>query len=218
MRPTFRTEVLPLTLVLACWVLTVAYWPYLPSLMPTHWGLNGRPDAWMPLPWGGLIGPLVATFGYVLLLLLPVIDPRSQHWEAFSGIYPLFKDALLAFFCCLTYLTLSAAVRPGQALDLTVLIVAMGLLYMVIGNYLPKLRSNFFLGVRTPWTLSDEDVWYQTHRMAGKLGMAVGLLTILTAWLPPTWSFIVLMGSASVLTLGSIGYSFWLFQRKRGTP
>lgn len=216
MRPTFRTEALPILLVLASWLLTAVYWSQLPPQMPTHWGPSGRPDAWMPLPFGALIGPMVATFSYLLLLILPFIDPRSQHWESFRGAYAIVKDALLALFCGLTYLSLSAAVRPDQSLDLHVLLVAMGLLFVVLGNYMPKLRSNFFVGVRTPWTLSDEDVWYRTHRLAGKLMMAAGLVTVLAAWLPAAWSFAVMMGAVMAMSLISVGYSFWLFQRRHG--
>lgn len=213
MRLTLRSEGLSLVLLAAAWALVAYYWPQLPEQIPTHWGLGGQPDSWMPRVPGAFIGPLVASGIYVLLTVLPFIDPRSGHWQTILRVYPVLKSALMAFFVLLTYLTLSAAIRPTQALTLSWLLFGMGLLYMVLGNYLPTVRSNFFIGIRTPWTLSSDEVWYRTHRLAGRLMVALGMVAILTAYLPSTWQLPVFLGATLLFSGWSIAYSYWVFRR-----
>lgn len=216
MRLTLRSEGLPLAFLAATWALVLFYWPQLPDPIPTHWGPGGLPDSWMPKIPGAFIGPLVALGAYVFLSVLPVIDPRKGHWQAILRIYPVLKSTLMAFFALLTYLTLSAATRPTQALTLSWLLFGMGLMYMVLGNYLPTLRSNFFLGIRTPWTLSSEEVWYRTHRVAGRLMVGLGIVTLLTAFLPISWQLPVFLGTILLFSAWSIGYSYWVFRRLEG--
>lgn len=213
MRLTLRSEGLPLLLLAATWALVAYYWPHLPPEMPTHWGPAGQPDQWMPKAQGALIGPVVALGSYLFLTVLPWIDPRARHWQGFLRIYPVIKAAMMAFFVLLTYLTLSAATRPGQVLTLSWLLVGIGLLFMVLGNYLPTLRSNFFVGVRTPWTLSSEEVWYRTHRVAGRLMVLVGLVTVMTVFMPAAWQLPVFLGALLLFSAWSVGYSYWLYRK-----
>lgn len=213
MRPTLRTEILPVLLVLAAWGILLWFWPSLPDPIPTHWGIDGRPDSWMPKLPGALIGPGIATFLYLLMTVLPFIDPRSRNWEAFGGIYPVIKTGLAALLLFITYLTLSAAVSAGHVLATSPLMLGIGLLFVVLGNYLPKVRSNFFVGIRTPWTLSSDEVWYRTHRVGGRFMVVMGLATMASAWLPPSWAFAIVTGSAMGLAVVSFGYSYWLYRR-----
>lgn len=213
MRLTLKSEALPLLLLVATWALVAYYWPQLPDPIPTHWGPAGMPDSWMPRMPGALIGPLVATGTYLLMTVIPWIDPRSSHWQSLMRVYPVLKSAMLAFFLVLTYLTLSAATRPSQALALSSLLVGIGVLFLVLGNYLPTLRSNFFIGIRTPWTLSSDEVWYRTHRLAGRLMVAQGLVCLATAFLPRAWQLGVFLSTTVLFSVWSVGYSYWLYRR-----
>lgn len=216
MRLTLKSEALPLLFLAVTWALLAYFWPHLPDPIPTHWGPGGQPDNWMPKPQGALIGPLVATGMYAFLTLLPWIDPRSQHWKNFLRIYPVIKSTLMAFFALLTYLTLSAATQPNQTLTLSWLMVGMGLLFLILGNYLPTIRSNFFIGVRTPWTLSNDEVWYRTHRLAGRLMVGLGFVAILTAFLPAAWQLPVFLGATLLFSAWSVGYSYWIYRKVVG--
>jgi len=213
MRPTFKSEFLPVVLLLASWALVAWYWPHLPAEAPTHWGVYGQPNQWSPRAVGALLGPGIATLMYALLTLIPYIDPRSEHYREFAGVYPVLKNALMAFFLLLTYLTLAASVSPSHALPSQWMNAAIGLLFIVMGNYLPKVRSNWFVGVRTPWTLSSEEVWYRTHRIVGALMVGCGVLMLLSWPLSAGWRFGIVIGSAIALSVVSIGYSYWLFHR-----
>lgn len=216
MRPTWRSEALPLAFLALTWVLAALYWPQLPSQVPTHWGVDGQPNAWLPMPWGALIGPLISTFMYAVLVALPWLDPRSAHWQSFGRIYGVIRTCMLAFFAYVTYLSLASAARPDHALSVSYLLAGIGLLYLVLGNYLPKVRSNFFLGIRTPWTLSSDEVWDRTHRMAGRMMTVLGLVVLFAGLLPSRWALGLVVGSACLLAIATTGYSYWLFlQLKR---
>lgn len=218
MRLTLKTEALSLLLLAATWGILAYYWPQLPAEIPTHWGPAGEPDSWLPKAQGAFIGPVVALVAYGFLTILPWIDPRSGHWQGFLRIYPVLKSALMAFFTLLTYLTLSAATRPSQTLTLSWLLAGIGLLYVVLGNYMPMLRSNFFVGIRTPWTLSSEEVWYRTHRMAGRLMVLLGLVTAGAIFLPHGWQLPVFLGATTLFAVWSVAYSYWLFRKlERGS-
>jgi uncharacterized membrane protein len=214
MRPTLKTEFLPLLFILASWGLLVWYWPQLPDPMPTHWGIDGRPDSWMPKPWGAFVGPLATTFVYVLMLLSPFIDPRKRNWEAFGSFYPVLKTVMTALMLFITYLAFDTAASTAQTFQPGTMLVGIGLLFVVLGNYMPKVRSNFFVGIRTPWTLSSDDVWVRTHRLAGKLMVLMGLLFMSASWLPPRWAFAVVMSTTIGLVVVTFGYSYWLFRRQ----
>ncbi|HEY9900715.1 MAG TPA: SdpI family protein [Pantanalinema sp.] len=213
MRWTLRNEWLPLLLVGACWGVAAYYWPQLPEQVPTHWGMAGDPDQWAPRATGALIGPVMGTFFYALVWALPVLDPRGRHLAESPQVLEIIRSILCAFALFLTYLTLSASVTPGQHLPLSGMMVGLGILFVVLGNYLPKVRSNFFIGIRTPWTLSSEEVWYRTHRLGGKLMVAAGAITILGACLPQPWSLAVFLGAVGIAALLPVFYSYWLFKR-----
>ncbi|MNR89838.1 Immunity protein SdpI [compost metagenome] len=214
MRLTLKTEALPILLILATWALVAWYWPHLPDPMPTHWGVNGQPDGWMSRFWGAVVGPLTSTLVYLMMTLSPYIDPRSRNWAAFGNIYPVLKTSVTALMLFVTYLALSAAASVEQVLPASRLLVAIGLLFIVLGNYLPKVRSNFFVGIRTPWTLSSDEVWVRTHRLAGKLMVALGLLILLCTWLPGSWAAGIVIGASLALTAVTFVYSYWLYRRQ----
>ncbi|MBO9539227.1 SdpI family protein [bacterium] len=213
MRWTLKTEWLSLLLVGASVALAAYYWPQLPDQIPTHWGPTGAPDQWASKTTGAFIGPLMGVFFYVLVSALPWLDPRGRHVAQSHGILEVIKNTLCAFALFMTYLTLSASVSPGQHLPIAGLMIGLGLLFVVIGNYLPKVRSNFFIGIRTPWTLSNEEVWYQTHRLGGKLMVVAGILVILSAWLPQPQQLAVLLGAIGFSSLYPILFSYRLYKR-----
>lgn len=211
-RLTLRREWLPLCLVAASWILVAYFWPQLPDVIPTHWGADGRPNGWMPRPWGAVVGPVVTTFLYVLGLVMPRIDPRLARREGSDEVYAALRAILSGFGCFVTYLVLSTAASGAKTLDVGTLWVGMGLLFIMLGNYMPKLRPNFLMGIRTPWTLSSEQVWYDTHRVGGRVMVVAGLLLVLVGFLPivvgAIAGLVLLLGTS----LGTVGYSYWRYQ------
>jgi uncharacterized membrane protein len=89
-----------------------------------------------------------------------------------------------------------------------------GILFIVIGNYMGKIRPNWFMGIRTPWTLSSEEVWNKTHRFGGRVFMAGGALMIIMGWLPLAWRGPLLVAMVVMILLGTVGYSYLLYAKE----
>ena len=150
----------------------VVLWEQLPEVMPIHWGANGEADGWSSRP--------VAVFGMPLLLLavhwiaMWVTDLDSRNKTQNPKVRNLMMWLLPAISLLGNGSTYAAAL--GQEMDiLRYVYLLLGLLFIIIGNYLPKCRQNRFIGIKIKWTLEDEANWYATHRLAGKVWMVCGL-------------------------------------------
>lgn len=188
-------------------------YPILPDRIPTHWGLNGEVNGWMSREWGAFFGPGFNLVLFALLLVLPSISPRQFQVESFRRTYNYISVLILGMIQYFQVISLQAALHPG--LDSGRWVVAGLMLTMgFLGNVLGKVRRNFWMGIRTPWTLSSDAVWEGTHRLAARLLAAVGLLGGLAALLgaPLAVCFWALM----VALLLPVVYSLVLFKRLQG--
>ena len=157
----------------------------------------------------------------LLFMSLPKIDPRKKNYNKFRGLYDGFALFMMIFMLGLVSLIVSESLRPGRLSVEFVIIVACGLLFVILGNMLPKVKSNFFIGIKTPWTLSDTEVWNKTHRLAGYLFFFGGLLTIAIAFFLREYAlFITFMVITAVIAIIPIVMSYvWFKQldKERGT-
>ncbi|PWK14908.1 SdpI family protein [Tumebacillus permanentifrigoris] len=188
----------------------------LPETMATHFGMQGEADGWQGK---GSFLALMALLTLGLPMLMKVtrrIDPRSENYEKFEHVYDIFRLGIT--------LILSAAMGAtiffnlGYAFSMQMFaLVGLGLFFIVIGNYMGQVRYNYFIGIKTPWTLADEEVWRRTHRASGPLIVVTGLVSVIAAFLPnvvAAWVFgTVFAGSMLVFPMV---YSYLQFQRLRG--
>ena len=184
--------------------------------LPIHWGLSGVPDAYGP-KWLALLLPAVFTAAIGLLFyFLPRLEPRGQGLERSHGLY-LWLWASGLMMGAVVALALSASAL-GWNLPVGDLVMgAIGLMLMMIGNQLGKSRSMYLAGIRTPWTLASEEVWVRTNRLGGKLMLGAGLVTIVAAVLPlsAVTGAVVAGGAIAVAATVPIAYS-WLLWRREG--
>ena len=210
-----RSDVLGLLLVLGAAAVTAVLYPALPDPMPSHWNAAGEVNGWMPKFWGAALVPLIMAFIWLMFLVLPRISPRGFEMEPFLRAWGVFKVMLLAVMLFISVIVLRAA-QAGGKISMTAVFVALGLLFVVLGNLLGKVTRNFFVGIRTPWTLASEEVWYRTHRLAGKLFVISGTAVIaaavigLSMW--PIFAAIMLAALIPVV------YSYVLYRRLEGLP
>jgi uncharacterized membrane protein len=190
----------------------LSLWAYvrLPAdaLVPTSWTFDGRIDGYASkLP--GLFGP-VALFPVIIgvLFLVPKIEPRRINLVRSAKAFRATVYAAIVFFAALHALIVASAL--GYALQINrALPVGIGALLVVIGNWLPKTRSNFLFGIRTPWTLSSDYTWRRTHRVGGRVFVGLGLVMMLAAaLLPPSWLAGVLGVGGAVAAVGLVVYSY----------
>ncbi len=206
----WRNEIVSLFLVAAMYILAIAVWNTMPDSIPVHFGLNGQPDRYGGKFEGLLTMPLTATGVYLLFYFLPYIDPRGGRYARFAGAYAIIRTAVIALLAAVQVVIILQA--RGAAVDVTtVFTLLLGLLFVVLGNYMGKLRPNWFAGIRTPWTLSSEESWNKTHRLGGKLFVVLGLLIAAASFLQKPW---VLLGGIGLLLVCSVvlvvySYAIW---------
>lgn len=193
----------------------VAAWlyPELPDPMPSHWNADGEVDGWMSKPWGVAILPGMAIFVFIVFRLIPHMSPKGFRTESFSGVLNVMQVVFVAFSCFVAFLVLFAA----KGVDVHVnqmMFGGLGVLFIVLGNYLGKVRKNFFVGIRTPWTLASDEVWMRTHRLAGWTLIVMGIVFLAGAFVrvPVGW----LVGLIVLLVLVPIVYSYFLYRRVEG--
>lgn len=193
----------------------VALWlyPRLPLQTPSHWNLQGQVNGHLPRFWAAAMPALVIASLAVLTVLLPAISPRRFEIGSFAPVFALLMLTIQAFMLVVGVSMLLAG--AGYAVPMPrIAMLSVGALMMVLGNYMGKLRKNFFIGIRTPWTLSSDAVWERTHRLGGWLFLAAGLLVVLVVALGgPRWLPIVLI---LVAALVPALYSLLIYRRQEG--
>lgn len=163
---------------------SLAVYGRLPERVPTHFDLSGQPDDWMDRFPGAFVLPALTAGIYLLLLALRRIDPRRAHYARFEDTYWVILAVLAIILSALHVLTLGLAL--GWPIDMgRATMMTMGLLFVGLGNYLPRIRSNWWIGIRTPWTLENETVWRDTHRVGGWTFVAAGLVLVAAGLLLP---------------------------------
>jgi uncharacterized membrane protein len=193
----------------------VAAWlyPSIPEQVPSHWNAQGEVDSYMPKPWGVVVLPLAAILVFIVMRIIPVISPKGYRTEPFANVMHIFQVAMVGFMSLVAILVLLEASGVNVHLN-KVIFGALGVLFIVIGNYLGKVRKNFFLGIRTPWTLASDEVWARTHRIAGWLFVLYGLIMLsgMFVMIPPV-VFLVMVG---VIILVPVVYSYVVYKRVEG--
>lgn len=187
-------------------------WNSLPEKVPIHWNYKGEIDGWGTKY--SLIGVLflLPVFTYVLMLLIPKIDPKKRI-EFMGGKYYQIKFVLVVFMSVLALYIIHSS--NSQTLSSpNIVLVLIGLLFMALGNYFKVIKQNYFLGIKTPWTLESEEVWKLTHILAGKLWIIGGLLiTILSLILPENVNFYIFITITAIISILPIGYSYLIFKK-----
>lgn len=209
-----RSRWLAPALVAVAWVFSLAVYERLPAQVPTHWGLDGEVDGWSPRALGAFLLPAVGTLTVLLLHAVPRIDPRGDNVARFRPEFYLVINLVAAFLLLVHVAALGVAL--GWAVDVTAVIaVGLGGLLAAIGNYLPRVRANWFMGIRTPWTLSSDAVWRATHRVGGRLFVAAGVVVAASALLPAMWRGPVIVAAVLVAALVPAVYSYAAWRRER---
>ncbi|NQZ86843.1 MAG: SdpI family protein [Colwellia sp.] len=190
---------------------------YLPDALqlPIHWNIDGEVDRYADASLAFLFPPAVMIFILSIISVLSKLDPRKKNIQ-------LSHKSIAAFSLSITLLmvTIEAsyiAMANGIKVPMMMVVgLTVGILLMITGNYLGKTRSNFFIGIRTPWTLSSDAVWQKTHRLAGKLFMIAGLVIVICCLLIPLSNLgilIILTVLPSVLI--PCIYSWWLWKEQQ---
>lgn len=184
-------------------------YPQLPAKIPSHWGINGNIDGYSSKPFAVWFFPFLNLGIYFLLILVPRIDPRRENYSRFGGAYRIIRIFLTVFLSGLYFVTI--LVGLGYAIKVDLLIkLSVALMFLVLGNIMGKFQHNYFVGIKTPWTLASEEVWRKTHRLSGKLWVGTGAVCFILSLIGTLWAnyayFVVIMVMAFVPMLVSYIY------------
>jgi len=208
-----RVNLASLGLVVLAFLMAGALYTRLPAWVPTHWNASGRADGFIAKPWGPFILPLVTAGACLLMLLIPRISPRGFRVERFQRVFEIIQVTIVAFLFLVTTLVMLAGAGVPIPIDRAI-VASTGLLLIVLGNFMGKITKNFFVGIRTPWTLASEEVWLRTHRLGGKLFVAAGAVIVVCGLLGGgVVPLLVAIAAAAVIP---IAYSYLIYRRIDG--
>jgi uncharacterized membrane protein len=212
---TRNTILTALVTILAVTVIGSLLWSRLPDPMASHWNVNDQVDGYTSKFWGVYMTPVIALGMLALFLLIPYIDPLKANIARFRPTFNLFIGLIVLFLTYVWALTIWWNLGHTDFGMSLALLPALGLLFIFIGVLLRQARRNWFIGIRTPWTLSSDHVWDETHRIGSRLFIVSGILAVAGSlfgryafW----FIFLPLMGSTLFLVL----YSYVLYRREAG--
>lgn len=201
-----------LVLLLVTTLAGVLHWNGLPDPMASHWGINDQVNGTMPKFWGVFLMPLISLGLFLLFLLIPAIDPLKANIAKFRGEFNLFIAFMTLFLMYVQGLMLAWNLGFTHFKMSESLLPAVGLLFILIGFMIRKAKRNFFIGIRTPWTLSSDKVWDETHRVGSILFIASGVLALIGVFFGGVTAFLLIIIPLMASTIFLVIYSYVLYQ------
>ncbi len=202
---------LMLVLLASFYILALALYSRMPQPMATHWNMQGVVDGYISRFWGMFLLPFTATGLTLFLVLLPQFDPLKANIARFRSAY----DWFIVFFngYLLFIFALTLAWNLGARFDMLQLMVpAIAVLLFAIGLLIERAKRNYFIGIRTPWTLSNDEVWARSHRLGGVLFKIAALIT-LTGVIWPKFAFWFILGPILLVTVILIVASYVIYRQ-----
>jgi uncharacterized membrane protein len=205
----------PLWLLLAL-AFAAALWiyPRLPDRVPVHWNIHGQVDNWGSRFWAtfGLLAFLAGI--YALVALVPFVDPRRANYAKFLSAHRLIRWGTVLTFVAIWGCT--TAVAAGQPMPIERIVPGIiGLLFAAMGNIMGRLRYNWFVGIRTPWSMANEEAWRLTHRASGPVWVLSGIGMLIGAFLGGVFNFVMMMIGIFVPGIFSVAYSYVAYRRSQ---
>lgn len=200
-------------IVLLPFVYLAIIWNKLPQKVPVHWNIRGEVDRYGEKTEMILIPVLLPLLVYLIFLVVPKIDPKNKLNKMGNKLHSL-KFVLTTLMSGLALFLIFSAQHQNFT-NPNLIFVFVGLMYLVFGNYFKTIKANYFIGIRTPWTLESETVWKETHRLAGKLWLAGGLLVIISAlFLDDKMNVLTFFIITGIITLVPAVYSYFIFKKE----
>ncbi len=213
-----KQEWLQLLILAAPFALIPFVWDKMPDRIPIHWDYNGHPNGYGNKAFGLMFAPTL-NIGLALLFIgLSKIDPKAWMMNVSSVMLRPLRLVITGFLTVVCYVTTLSILYPEVNMGTTFQFLMPGF-FLVLGNFLPTVKPNYFVGIRVPWTLEDPDNWRQTHRLAGRLWViASALYLVIEIVLGNQVPQAMFWGYLGIITVVPILYSFVYFQRSKKQP
>lgn len=202
-------------LLILGFVLGAYFYPSLPDKVPIHWDAKGEVNGYGSRFFGAVGLPLINVAMYLLFRALPFIDPKKKNYETFKATYRFVMYLIIVFFLGMEIMTLLIA--TGIAVNMPLLIqIMVSLLFILLGNVMGRFKHNYFVGIKTPWTLASEEVWRKTHRLAAPLWVLGGIANIVLALLGISFEGLSFLVIVAIISIVPIGYSYFAYKKISG--
>lgn len=196
------------------WIMTIVFISsvfFMPDTIPIHWNSQWEVDnygsRYMMLIVASL--PILIYYG---ILLSKKIDPKKSNFQNKEKTYDLYRYGLTVFFMMLNMLLYYMILFPQANMQISIFMI-MGLLLIGLGNYMPRLPQNYFLGIKTPWTLANEMVWNKTHRIGGYSFVVMGIVLIFCGFMKSHYMMYILLGYIILEVVGIYVYSYFVYKK-----
>ncbi len=205
---------LRIAIVIAMFIAGAALYQYLPDPMPTHWNFAGEPDSWGAKYWAAWLIPGLALLLTGLFPLISKIDPRHKNYKNFAKAWNGIQTTIIAFFAYLygVMLYITVAQADGELMG-RLMLAGIGLMFVILGNYMGKVRWNYFVGLKTPWALDDPEVWQKSQRFAGWFFVFGGLVFMFEAWWYQWLGWVFGITIAAIVLVPTV-YSYLVSKKK----
>lgn len=199
-------------IILIPMIIGLLLWNRLPEQIPSHWNINGEIDGWSSKAFAVFAFPGLLLVIHWVCLIASSADPNSKNY------HPKMLTLVL-WICPVLSLILNSLVYAfalGYPLSIEIIMpLLMGLMFVIVGNLLPKCRQSYTLGIKLPWTLASEENWNKTHRLGGKVWVVGGVVTMATAFLGSFWLLMIVL---VIMVAVPAGYSYWYYAKYEKKP
>jgi uncharacterized membrane protein len=210
----FKTEWFAVSIIVISLMAALFFYQNFPAQVPTHWDMNGKINGYSGPFMAAFLVPIMMIGLYVMFLFLPYLDPKKEQYLSFASTYHRFKDLIIAFLAILFFLTglngLGYQINIGFYIPIMV-----GAFFVIIGLLLEKVKMNWFLGIRTPWTMSSETVWNKTHKLSSRILAISGVLIAATVLVPAKLRVALFILAIALIVFALPVYSYILFRQEK---
>ena len=208
-----KTYLVIIIIILLSFVISTWFYPGMPESIASHWNTKGDVDGYMSRFWGLFLMPILSLAIFLLLIFIPRIDPLKANIAKFRNYFDSFIMLLIVFLFYIHVLTVLW--NLGVRFDMGQLMMPpLGLLFFYIGVLLERAKRNWFIGIRTPWTLSSDKVWDKTHKLGAKLFKIAGISALIGILFPKYGMWLVLVPVLAV-TVYTIVYSYFEYNKEK---
>ncbi|MBR9706027.1 SdpI family protein [Candidatus Pacearchaeota archaeon] len=206
-----KTTILAVLVILVGFIISIYYYPQMPERVASHWNAKGEVNGYMGKFWGIFLMPIVSIGMLLLFLAIPIIDPLKKNIEKFRKYYDGFVVLMMIFFLFIQTSIIFA--NLGYKFNISnIIIPAVALIFIYLGFILDKIKRNWFMGIRTPWTISNDKVWEETHKLGSKLFKIAGLIILVSIFFQEYMIWFILI-SVLLAALIPVVYSYFLWKK-----
>ncbi|HEY9246476.1 MAG TPA: SdpI family protein [Candidatus Methanoperedens sp.] len=207
-----KSELITFGVIILSLAIGIYYYPHMPEKVASHWNAQGQVDGYISKFWGLFLMPVISMGMLLLFILIPRIDPLKTNIQQFRKYYDGFVVVILVFLFYLYLLTILW--NTGYTFNMiTFLSPAFAILFYYVGILVENAKRNWFIGIRTPWTLSSDKVWDKTHKIGGKLFKIAGILALLGIFFE-SYAILIIAVPVIIVSIYTVAYSYLEYQKE----